>query len=162
MPDLIWPLGTDSSETLRGTLRDYLKARLDAKKPSLPRRFLHVLLEGERQTAGIFVIVATQPDDKESWPYKSGARRVLEERHGIAIIVKADAKAGGSASVLKVFSVIRALFSTDAERETLQALGVQNITEATEGLEGDAGDAVESTAFRRQLNLKCTTETYLT
>jgi hypothetical protein len=160
--DVIWALGTDSSEKLRETLRDYLGAKLAANKAQLPRRHHHVLLEGARQKTGVCVIVATQPDNEQAWPYKDAGRVVLEERHGIAIVVKADAKSGGGASVLKTFGFIRALFHTPDERAALQSLGVQNLHETIEGLEGVGGEDEESLQFRRQLNLSATTDIYLT
>jgi hypothetical protein len=158
---MAWEIGTDSSEKLREALRDFIKAKMTDSiyRNRLPRQHIHYLKSGETQSAGVFVIVHSGPDENAPRQYEIEGHRVLEEYHQIAVVVKADKKAGGMASVAATYGALKALFGNYSETSTLIPVGICDLSESAEGMEIDGADNdSEGEFYKRQLNLKCNTE----
>jgi hypothetical protein len=163
-------LGTDAGEKLRENLRSFLKSWLanPAYKSRLPaKKHLTILEQGEREGAGITIRVVSEDDPQGPWPYKDKVtgRMVVEDRHMVAIFVKADRSAGGAQSISAVYGALRALFASRdnmPERTALIEAGIHNCTETPEGIVVNPGDNdEEGTFFKQQINLRCNTDTFL-
>jgi hypothetical protein len=161
-----WPVGTDTGAQLRRVIRDFVKTWLaDAKyKARLPRQHLKVLEEGERELPGVVVRIVSQADPQAPWNFQHEGRDVIEDWHQVALFVKADRKAGGAESVSAVFGSLRSLFAnrdSTPERMALEASGAYMCMETPKGLIQDGDEDAEGTSFKQQLNLRCSTDTFL-
>jgi hypothetical protein len=161
-----WPIGTDSGKAARTALRVFIKEWLanEKYKARLPRQHLKVLDEGEREGAGVTIRILSEPDQKPAWTYVLGGHDIAEDYHAVALVVKADKKAGGSDSVSAVFGALRALFANrdgTPERLDLQSAGIHMCFETPEGIELDGDSDEEGTFFKQQISLRCNTDTFL-
>lgn len=164
-----WDLGTDSGSEVRAQLRAFLKKWLFDEKyrPRLPEYQVSILEEGVREGAGITIRTVSMADPKGPWSYDYEGRNVVEDRHQIALFVKADKNSGGVRSVSTVFGILRSLFAvrygTD-ERNDLEGSGVKECMESPQGLivDDSARPDLEGVIFRQQINLMCNTDCYIT
>lgn len=166
---MTWIRGTNSTDALRKALKTFIETWLaDATyKPRLPRRPWKVFLPSERQSALLRVVIATTPDDQKPHVYPDGARTVSEEFHRVSLIVKGDKKGTSAQAVGQVHAALKALFSAAMQEGTSEhaarlAAGIYNLQLSVEDFEIAPGDnADEGTLYRQDLNLKCSTDTFL-
>lgn len=170
---MIWQAG-DSGEMLRDAIKGFITQWFNnsdqSYKARLPAKHWHVVKQGEKQPAGVLIVIVTQADPANSWPYEpddgpDAGKAVLEENHKIALVIKADERAGGVKSVSPVHSALRSLFSCPdgkPERDDLIARGVYNLFDDSEGMEIEPGDNSEQgTFYSQQINLVCSTDTFI-
>lgn len=162
----------DSSERLRLELQAFIKTWIkNVKYKSLiPRQHCYVVKQGDKQPAGVNVVIVTEKSTDSTWPYKEASgtdagKMVLEENHQIALAVKSDKSNGGAEAVSAMQNTLKLIFSNldeSPERSDLINRGIYNLFDDPEGLQVDPGnDTEEGTFFLQQLNLKCSTDTII-
>jgi hypothetical protein len=169
---MTWTKGTDSGDYLRRQTKTFIETWLatTAYKAMLPpKTHWKALLPGERQDVAVKVVINSEPDS-ENKPhiFVESSKQVNEEFHRIGVMVKSDKKSGGAGAASGFYAALNALFSAAMKEGTAEctariAAGIYNLRVVPEGMEVDPGDnADEGTFYRQQLNLKCSTDTYLT
>lgn len=160
-----WSPG-DSGEKLRDAIRSHIKTffAIPRYKTRLPNQHWNLPGEGKRSKGGVEIRPVSRPDEGSAWNYSKGGREAAEEKHVVSIYVKSDQKTGADDSVSAVMGVLRSIFQTRAgmpEFESLNALGIYHCFVTPEGFEGDPNADGETVTAQQQLNLRCTTDTYL-
>ena len=167
MYDAVWEVG-DSSELLRKALKsyiDYWRAQTEYKS-LLPRQHIRVVMEGEKQHAGITILLKTEKSPTQAWPFDipvgdNSGKGALEEYHTIGIVVKSDKKSGGAEAASKTHNVLQSLFMARPDstaKGDLISRGIYNVTEAQESLNIDPGsEDDEGASYSKQITLNCST-----
>ena len=159
---------TDSSDKLRDELVAYISFwfKSDGYKNRVPKRHIKCVKQGEKRHAGISIVIVSEPDPTSSWSYRDpdSLRIVMEEYHQVALVIKADDKSGGMASISPIVTILKCLFASredSLERTDLINRGLFNVFEATEGLEVDPGaNDEEGVFFSQKVNLNCSTDMF--
>lgn len=134
----------------------------------LPKQHVHVVRRGDKQPAGVNILVVSARDTNQSWIYTPSTgefvgQPIMEEFHNIAIIAKADLRSGGVDSVETTAGVLKSLFSCPSntdERDELISMGVFNLFESEAGITAFPGGVDdEGSFFSQALTLVCNTET---
>lgn len=164
---LVWDAG-DTTERIALNLEAFMMHWMYSEdyKGRLPDEHIHIVPQGERQDAGVNIVIVMAADEGSGWPYKdSEGRLVLEEVHQVGLVVKADKSSGGVDAVNKVHSILRSLFSADAEsveRADLIARGIYNVFEVPDAIQVDPGsEDEEGTFYSRSVALTCNTDVFL-
>lgn len=162
-----FPLGSDSGDLARRALRDVVLFHLNSAsvKARLPRVHKHILLPGEREHAGVIIRILSEPDTASAWEYRSENKRVLEEHHRFALVIKADQKSGDAKNVSAFVGALKPLFASRGEtpeRASIEAAGLHDLMESTEGLENvGALDDIEGIEAAQIINLRGNTDLWL-
>lgn len=165
-----WPQG-NSSEVLRQTIVAYLQAWL-AEAPyqgMLPSSPVQIMEQGAKQNAGIRVLVGTGADAQPSRTYygqgPDAGHFVIEEYHKVSLLIRGDAKNGGSNAVGQVQGALRNLFFMrmgTPESIDLIGRGVFDVMEDEDALEFmPTSEDEDGTWFSQKLELLCNTNSYL-
>ncbi len=166
---MTWEQGTDAADALRRAIKTFIETWLadDAYKANLPRVNRKVFLPGERQDAQLKIVIATANDQQAPHVYEEGAHEVSEEFHRVAVIVKSDKKGGGADAVSKMHTALKSLFTAASKEGTVEctariAAGFYNLRSTSDSFDIAPGDlSDEGTAFRQDIYLTCSTDTFL-
>lgn len=163
----IWLPG-DVSDRLKQEILEFTLRWMytDDYRPRLPNQHIHVVKQGSKLSAGIYVVCVTQTDLGSSWPYtNSSGHGVIEERHAVGVYIKADKRSGGVEAVTSVASTLRSLYACRPETLESQDLishGVYDLFESMDQVGLDPGTDEEEGIFEtQQISLMCNTEMYL-
>lgn len=160
----------NSQEKLRTELEGFiLRWFADSSyKSRLPRRKISIVQQGEKQPAGIVIVIVIRSSNEPTWTYSpqtgvNAGRTITEEQFNIGLVVRADRRNNGVPSVTAVHSVLRSIFSClggSAERDDLISRGIYNLFDSAEAVEVDPGaDDAEGTTYHQAMSLVCSTET---
>jgi hypothetical protein len=164
---MVWAKGTPAANEVKQQIKKHIEARAASADYSSQLSGIRpvVSLDKDPKTGGVRIVIINGPDEELPWEYKDPetGKRVYEEHHRITVGIVADELGGAkrkltgvSANVPKDEIVFTFLQSVLCERDLLTARGVYNIRPIPEGLE------IEGVEFRRQFNIVCNTDVFLT